>query len=134
MLIFSKYKKKTLLFSYHKFDKKSDQREDITPPETFLQCSFLSKDQGFTINPHYHKSNNRLSKKTNEAWIVIRGELQADLYDLNNTKIETLFLKKGSCLIMHNGGHALKVTKKNTLFYEIKNGPYDKEINDKVII
>jgi len=132
MLIFSKCKKRILLFSYYDPEKIDSERVDITPTETFLQCSILNKNKNFIVNPHLHKTHKRLSNKTNEAWIVIKGEIRADLYDINKKKIKTIILKKGSCLVMHNGGHALKVTKKNTVFYEIKNGPYLKNKVDKI--
>ena len=134
MLIFSKHKKNTLLFSYFSIEKNKKQRIDITPPETFLQSSILFKEKNFNVKPHVHKKNIKKINNTNEAWIVIRGEIKADLFDINKKKLKSIFLKKGSCLVMHNGGHSLKVTKKNTIFYEIKNGPFQKNKIDKVEI
>ena len=131
MLVFSKNKKNLLLFTYYKPNKKFDQRVDITPSGTFLQCSYINKNKDFKVKPHIHKINNRKTNKTNEAWIVLQGEIKADLFDIDKKKIKSLVLKKGSSLIMHNGGHSLKVLKNNTIFYEIKNGPYFRSKNDK---
>ena len=38
--------------------------------------------------------------------------------------IHTSKLKKGDVAILYRGGHSFKVIEENTVFYEIKNGPY----------
>ncbi len=88
--------------------------------------------QGYTFSgAHKHLPNERITKKTQEAFIVIGGSVQIELFDLDNSLIMTEVLNAGDCYIYLDGGHALKILSEEAYFYEIKNGPYLGREKDK---
>ena len=76
------------------------------------------------MNKHIHTKIQRKTIGTQETWIVIRGKIKVTFYDTNKTKICSKILKKGDISILFRGGHKLDILKKDTIIYEIKNGPY----------
>ena len=69
-----------------------------------------------------------------EAWIIIEGKAKAEIFDLNDSHLSDEILCSGDCIVLFRGGHSLQVLEKNTVMYEIKNGPYFGKTNDKIDI
>jgi len=61
---------------------------------------------------------------TQEAWIVVSGQLQVQVFDTDDTFVEQLTLTAGQCMTLFRGGHTFTVLTDNTVIFEIKNGPY----------
>jgi predicted dinucleotide-utilizing enzyme len=53
------------------------------------------------------------------------------IYDIDKTFIEEIIITDGGCIVLYNGGHSLTTLEENTIFYEIKTGPYFGYENDK---
>ena len=124
MLIFSKYKKKKVIAAYYKLNDFKKDRVDICPDEEFLQVGLVNlKDRTF-LNPHKHLNQIRKIPLTQEAWIILKGSLEVKVYDLNDQILKKLIIKSGDVFILLRGGHSFKKLKKNTIIYEVKNGPY----------
>lgn len=99
-------------------------RTDAAGTEEILQVSLLKLPQSKTIQPHRHLPVVRTTHSTSEAWIVISGALQAQVFDLDSTVIATIELGAGDCMVLYRGGHNFTALTDDALVYEIKNGPY----------
>lgn len=120
-----------------------------------LQGSLMCYDKkDFAI--HKHRLNPRLINYSQEAFIVVQGEVQIDIYedfqdengearygykvveDTNGKKyirLGTLTAKEKDIIIVWKGYHAVKFTADNTLAYELKAGSFGGIVaEDKIII
>jgi mannose-6-phosphate isomerase-like protein (cupin superfamily) len=99
-------------------------RTDAASTEEILQVSLLKLPQSKTIQSHRHLPVVRTTHGTSEAWIVISGTLQAQVFDLDSTVVTTVELGSGDCMVLYRGGHNFTALTDDALVYEIKNGPY----------
>ena len=92
--------------------------------------SIIKFDKKFSLRKHIHTKISRKTIGTQETWVVINGKIKVSFYDTDKTKICSKKLKKGDISILYRGGHTFDTLEKNTIIYEIKNGPYlkDKDI------
>jgi len=124
MIIFSKYKKKKVIGAYYKLKDFKKGRVDICPDNEFLQVGLVDlKDRNF-LSPHKHLRQIRKISLTQEAWVILRGLLEVKVYDLNDKILKKFKIGTGDVFVLFRGGHSFKKLKKNTIIYEIKNGPY----------
>ena len=124
MLIFSKTKKNLPVAAYYKFKKGIKKRIDISPEKEFLQIGLINLIDRKELVPHKHLRNLRKTNITQEAWVLIKGSIISNIYDLDNKLLKKLKLEFGDILVLFRGGHSFKRIKKNKIIYEIKNGPY----------
>ncbi len=130
MIIYSNKNKKKILGIIFKYKKISNVRLNLSPISEFIQASTQRLKKNSIINPHIHLKNKRLTTSTQEIWLVFKGKLLINIYDTDKKKIKSLFLNKGDMYILFRGGHSFKAVVNNTELYEIKNGPYRKNIKD----
>jgi len=109
-------------------------RNDICDDEDLLQVSTKKLKSLTSVKAHKHILNHRTTHQTHEVWITIQGSIEAGLYDIDDNFISKIKLMPGDCIIFFNGGHSLKVLEDNTIFYEIKNGPYFGIEKDKILL
>lgn len=132
---YSKVEEGKLLCSVLRRSKISSYRNDICPPEEFLQISGRALNAGTEVPAHKHLPIYRESDITQEAWLIISGTVEAQIFDLDDSFYDSIILEAGDCLVLFRGGHSLKVIDDNTIMYEFKTGPYlgvtaDKEAID----
>jgi cupin fold WbuC family metalloprotein len=108
----------------------TESRTDAAGTEEILQASLLRLSQGRTIAPHKHLLQFRNTQGTCEAWIVISGQLQAQVFDVDNSVVDTVELSAGDCMVLYRGGHNFTVMSEDAVIYEIKNGPYHGAVFD----
>ena len=130
MIIYSKKNKKKILGIIFRYKKISENRINISPVNEFIQASTQKLKKDDIIRAHVHLKNKRVTTSTQEVWLVLKGKLSIKIFDIDKKKIKSLSLNKGDMYILFRGGHSLKVIANNTEFYEIKNGPYQKNIKD----
>jgi mannose-6-phosphate isomerase-like protein (cupin superfamily) len=99
-------------------------RTDAAGTEEILQVSLLKLPQSKTIQSHRHLPVVRTTHGTSEAWIVISGTLQAQVFDIDSSVVDTVVLGAGDCMVLYRGGHNFTALTDDALVYEIKNGPY----------
>ena len=102
----------------------TESRVDAAGTDEILQASLLRLPQGKTIAPLKHLLQFRNTQGTCEAWVVISGSLQAQVFDVDNTVADTVTLSAGDCMVLYRGGHNFTVISEDAVIYEIKNGPY----------
>jgi cupin fold WbuC family metalloprotein len=124
MKIFSKKNKNTLIAKIFYYKNLKRKRNDICPNNEFIQLSAQILEKGKIIRSHSHLNIKRKSNITQEIWLVFRGKIKASIFDINKKILKKVILSTGDCLILFRGGHGFKNISQNTVFYEIKNGPY----------
>lgn len=105
----------------------------ITGNKDPLQLGFINYPSNHIIKPHFHLKRKKIINTCPEVLIVQSGVLDVFFYKNNNQKINiTKKLKGGDIIFLLQGGHGFKVSKKISLI-EIKQGPYSKQKDKKVI-
>tara|TARA_B100001248_G_scaffold227841_1_gene186488 strand:- start:637 stop:1041 length:405 start_codon:yes stop_codon:yes gene_type:complete len=132
MKIFSKINKDLKIGEIIKINDLKDGTTFYTADNDFLQVASIFKNDKFEIKPHVHKENIRYTNRTQEAWILIKGNIKIDFFDIDNSYLSSDFLNPGDISILYNGGHAFKKKSEEMILYEIKNGPYDPAFLDKL--
>ena len=130
MFIYSNKKKNKILGVIHRSKKISNKRKNISPINEYLQISSQKLKKGYYINPHIHLKNKRTTLRTQEVWLVLKGKLSVKIFDIDKKNIKNLILNKGDIYVLFCGGHSFKVLSDDAEFYEIKNGPYKKNVKD----
>jgi cupin fold WbuC family metalloprotein len=110
-------------------------RQDVIDESQFIQCSMLQMEDGKTFRPHRHIWKERTRNViAQESWVIIRGSVEAILYDLDDTILEKVVLKEGDASFTLEGGHNYRILEQDTLVYEYKTGPYEGQLFDKEFI
>ena len=107
----------------------------LTPKE-FIQVTSLKLDKKQTFKPHKHIWKKNIAKNSiaQESWVIVRGSVKVDYYDVDNNLIQNEILTAGDYTITLQGGHNYTSLKKETLVYEFKTGPYLGYDSDKELI
>ena len=113
-----------ILFSLMRFSDITNFRQDLSKESEFLQVNARKFEKGTFIKPHKHLKRDSKISLTQECWIIFKGIVCADIYDIDDNFYKKVTLKAGDCIVFFNGGHSLKVEEDNSIMYEIKNGPY----------
>jgi mannose-6-phosphate isomerase-like protein (cupin superfamily) len=100
-----------------------------------LQASVMRYNKGKVFKTHQHKMNPRCLNYTQEAFIVIKGSLQVDIYKDKNLKLGTLIANAGDIICVWRGYHRISILENDTVAYELKAGAFtsvelDKEFLD----
>ena len=129
--IYSKNQDQLLIASIIRLNEISDYRKDLSPDEEFLQVSARKFTELIKVEPHKHFQIDRNTSRTQESWIIIKGKVKAEIFDVNDELIDKEILTDGDCIVLYRGGHSLEVLIKETVMYEVINGPYFGRFNDK---
>ena len=130
MMIYSNKKKNKILGVIHRSKKISNKRKNISPINEYLQISSQELKKGDHIKPHIHLKNKRVILSTQEVWLILKGKLSLKIFDIDKKYIKNFILNKGDIYVLFCGGHSFKVLSNKAEFYEIKNGPYKKNVKD----
>lgn len=113
-----------------------------------LQGSRMHYDKGKTFKTHEHKLNPRIINYTQEAFVVIKGKLQIDIFLKNEIMLDpnihcwafpqyahillgSLTAGPGDVIFVWKGYHKLSILEDNTVCYEIKAGQFTSVSEDK---
>ncbi len=97
----------------------------ITPDYFTQQGRFVSAPAGGKIPLHTLAPAAGGSQGCAETLHVRRGRVQVDLFFQDNL-VATRYLKRGDCIMLARGSHALKLLEDSVLF-EISQGPLTKK-------
>lgn len=81
-------------------------------------------EKGKELNSHIHNHFERISKRTHETLYIIKGSIEATIYDLEENFVDRVVAKEGDILILLECGHGYQITSEDTTVLEVKNGPY----------
>lgn len=99
-----------------------------------LQGSRMNYDKGKSFKTHIHKLNPRIINYTQEAFVVISGKIQIDIYEKENNvtlQLGSLVASSGDVIFVWKGYHKLSILEDNTVCYEIKAGQFTSVSQDK---
>jgi cupin fold WbuC family metalloprotein len=133
--VYSKVEPNKLLHTVHRFYE-IEARTEVAPENQFLQLATLRMEKGKTFRPHQH-----IWKPTpvdriiaQESWVIIKGSVEASLFDTDGTLLEKQVLRQGDCSMTFEGGHTYLILEDDTVVYEYKTGPYQGQEKDKVFL
>ena len=69
------------------------------------------------------KKNRKVTNLPQEVLVVIKGSLEASIFDEKGIFIAKKHVTAGQCVFFVDGGHEVKMTK-NVLIYTFKDGPH----------
>lgn len=107
-------------------------QEDIKPglisfsnDNEFLQVvAWGHYEKGKYLQDHWHNEFERSATRTYEAVYVIKGAIEARIFDLDLVPVETFPVKQGEILILLESAHGYTILEDDTTVLEIKNGPF----------
>ena len=107
-------------------------KEDIRPglnffskDEEFIQIGVWGHyEKGKELKAHIHNTVERVVNRTYEILYVMKGAILAEIYDLEENKIEVLTVNQGEMLVLLESGHGYTILEEDTTVLEVKNGPY----------
>ena len=104
-----------------------------TPDDCAFQFGFCETDVEKVVTPHMHKRIERVIDTTSEFLFVIQGRMTIEIYDENESYIDTVELTNNQALLQFVGGHKITIHK-DTKYFELKQGPYFGQEFDKYIL
>ena len=100
-----------------------DSTTFITPSDHKQQVGFIAYPAGGEVERHLHLPLERHLVGTSEVLFVRKGRCVLDVYDDAKELVASRELKAGDLVLMVGGGHGLRMLE-DTLFLEVKQGPY----------
>ena len=107
-------------------------RTNLTEPDKLIQASLIKISRFQSVPRHMHLPIERYTVGTNEGWLVLNGEFEAEIFDINHSSRGRYLLKKFDMILMFQGGHSLRAIKNNSVIFEFKNGPFKGSDSDKI--
>jgi hypothetical protein len=96
----------------------------FTADEDFIQVGSWRYPAGKVLAAHNHNRAPRSLDRTQEAVIVLRGRVRAEVFDEEDALAGHLEAGPGEMLVLFHGGHGYQILEDDTLAIEVKNGPY----------
>ena len=97
----------------------------LTGDSEFLQVvAWGHYEKGKYLQDHWHNEFARSAMRTYEAVYVVKGAIEARIFDLNRVPVETLVVKQGEMLILLESAHGYTILEEDTTVFEFKNGPF----------
>ncbi len=134
--IYSKVQPDLLLHVVYRHGDFKEGREEIIPPDQFIQCAALKMKKGKTFRPHKHivREVTDTDRVAQESWVVLKGKVKCIFYDIDDVVIAEPILKKGDASFTLRGGHTYITLSKESVVYEFKTGKYLGQQYDKTFI
>jgi len=79
---------------------------------------------GKELGAHIHNAVAKTANRTHEILFIIRGCIEASIYDLNGNYVDKLTVQQGEILVLLECGHGYTIKAEGTTVLEVKNGPY----------
>lgn len=95
----------------------------ITPDEYSQQVGYMRHPQGKVIEPHVHNEVTRTITLTQEVLLIRRGRVRVDIYNDQQTYLESRILEQGDLILLSQGGHGFEALEELEMI-EVKQGPY----------
>src|SRR5581483_903205 len=87
-----------------------------TNPAWPIQMLLTNRKAGHVVAKHMHKKVRKSSAQPQEALVVVKGALQASIFDRKGKFLAKKNVRAGQCLLLVDGAHEVKFTK-NSLVY-----------------
>ncbi|MBI5458052.1 hypothetical protein HY971_05010 [Candidatus Kaiserbacteria bacterium] len=101
-----------------------------TDPAWSIQLLLMKRKSGHVVAKHTHKKITKTTQQPQEAIVVIKGAIEASIFDEKGELIENKRVTEGQCLLIIRGGHEVRVIE-DALMYAFKDGPF---VDDKIAL
>jgi tellurite resistance-related uncharacterized protein len=101
-----------------------------TDPTWTIQLLLMNRRKGHVVAKHTHKKLLKTTQQPQEAIVVMKGAIEASIFDEKGDLIEKKDVTAGQCLIILKGWHEVRITE-DALIYAFKDGPY---MDDKIAL
>ncbi len=95
----------------------------FTPEEFSQQLGMLVHEKGKVVERHRHKLIKREIFQTQEVLILLRGQVQVEIFNDQGTELASILMNPGDSILLAQGGHRVEVLEDAKLI-EVKQGPY----------
>lgn len=102
---------------------RKDGVEFFTPDDYSQQIGYMNRPTGHLIPPHVHNPVAREVHFTREVLLIRSGRIRVDLYNDDQTYLESTVLEEGDLILLASGGHGFEVLDEVEMI-EVKQGPY----------
>jgi hypothetical protein len=115
-------------------DASSDDKYNFLCPDQFpFQLGVNFYKQGDVVRDHEHIQRTLTVTLFQELVMVARGRARLRLFDLRREPLGEWTLEAGDFVLLIAGAHGFDLLE-DTKIVEIKQGPFDPKVNDKVFI
>ena len=101
-----------------------------TDPRWSLQLLLMNRKRGHVVKKHMHRLVSKTTKQPQEAFVVVKGAVEARIFDRKGILVAKKTVSAGQCLLIIDGAHEVEM-KKDTLAYAFKDGPH---VDDKIFL
>jgi len=105
----------------------------ITPQNFPFQVGLLAHPANAVLKAHSHKKLKIETDIFQEILIIQEGQVEVDLYDMNNKLLTSVVLNSGDSILFVDGGHGVRILD-DARILEVKQGPYPGDENAKIFI
>ena len=102
----------------------------VSPKDFPLQVGVHNREKGTYIRPHEHPPYENISIPSQEAFYIIRGKIEVELY-VNKKSFAKVVVNQGDSILI-NTAHAVRLLE-DTKMIEFKQGPY-RDKDDKIYL
>lgn len=96
----------------------------MTSDAAFLQVGSWRYPAGKELAAHNHNIVDRAIHRTQELAFVVKGAMEAFIFDELDQLVETVRVGRHEGIILFAGGHGYRILEDDTIVIETKNGPY----------
>ncbi|MFO7180195.1 MAG: hypothetical protein DIU78_015960 [Pseudomonadota bacterium] len=111
----------------------SDEKYNFLTQSTEpLQLGVNFYKAGETIANHAHLPREIRIDKVQEFIVISEGRVRLTLYDEQRRQVAQTEMGRGDVVLLTGGGHGFEILE-DTKIVEVKQGPYDGRVKDKVL-
>ncbi|HET9957130.1 MAG TPA: hypothetical protein VFQ61_21685 [Polyangiaceae bacterium] len=103
----------------------------LTDSSAPLQLGMNFYRSGDVIPGHSHLPREIKTSEIQEVILIGHGRTRLKLYDDQRKQVAETILEKGDLVLLVSGGHGFDILE-DTKILEVKQGPYDGKVKDKV--
>ena len=103
----------------------------FSSPDSALQMGIMRHPKGFEEKAHFHPVAQRDATQTQQFFIVIRGIVIVDFFNLNGMLFKSVELRVGDSILIIEGVHSIRVNEPSKCI-TIKQGPFRGSESDKI--
>lgn len=102
----------------------------VTDPAWSIQLLLMNRKKGHVVAKHTHKKITKTTQQPQEAIVVMKGAIEASIFDEKGNLIEKKNVTAGQCLLLVRGGHEVRIIE-DALMYAFKDGPF---VDDTILL
>lgn len=110
-----------------------DKYNFLTDDSAPLQLGMNFYKAGEVIPGHLHLTRRVELDQIQEVIVIGRGKTKITLYSSARKRVAETVLSQGDVILLASGGHGFEILE-DTKIVEVKQGPYDGKVKDKIAL